>query len=370
MKLIIMKTPEFGAEVYKRLCTIVEKLEYDLTGFIAFGDEEAFKMFENYPVYPLSNINQLEWDFAVLCCNTTLMQKVLPMFEKMNIPADKIKNIWWILQQLMTKKYEDFGDKTIQDTLRYWKTHEISVFNQHMDGVKDTMNEVFIDENCGLPYILFETVEGKNHKMYYPKNGGGYFQNVEGKNYVPNILREQTPNSPHLYITGKHKVNNGDILIDAGVCEGNFALRYIDVCSKIYLFEPEPKWLEPLYYTFKDFEDKVTLVTKFVSETTKGAMITLDDVVEVQDKNIFLKMDIEGAEPGALHGARKLLLNNKVKASVCSYHNSDDALKIKSIFQKYNYRVWTSNGYMIFTYDPNIWETADFRKGIVYAENY
>lgn len=97
----------------------------------------------------------------------------------------------------------------------------------------------------------------------------------------------------------------------------------------------------------------------------------MDEIIDVpNDSHIFLKMDIEGAEPGALHGARKILLNNKVKASICSYHNSDDALKIKSIFQKYKYRVWTSNGYMVFIYDPKIWDTADFRKGIVYAENY
>ena len=81
-------------------------------------------------------------------------------------------------------------------------------------------------------------------------------------------------------------------------------------------------------------------------------------------------MDIEGAEPAALRGAKKILSTNKVKASVCSYHNAEDIIKIKSIFLNHGYRTATSDGYMVFIYDSKIWETVDFRKGIVYAENY
>lgn len=71
-----------------------------------------------------------------------------------------------------------------------------------------------------------------------------------------------------------------------------------------------------------------------------------------------------------LRGAKKILTTNKVKASVCSYHRQDDIIKIKSIFINHGYKIATSDGYMVFIYDPKIWETADFRKGIVYAENY
>ena len=101
-----------------------------------------------------------------------------------------------------------------------------------------------------------------------------------------------------------------------------------------------------------------------------GGRITIDDALpDLHGKNIFLKMDVEGAEPRALRGAKKILTNNKVKASVCTYHNADDLIKVKSIFQDYGFKTSTSAGYMIFLWDPNIWNTADFRKGIVYAEN-
>ena len=99
--------------------------------------------------------------------------------------------------------------------------------------------------------------------------------------------------------------------------------------------------------------------------------MTLDDVVNVPaGSKVFLKMDIEGAEPAALRGAKRILTANKVKASVCSYHNADDIIKIKGILQNFGYKIAVSEGYMIFVWDPKIWETADFRKAIVYAENF
>ena len=99
--------------------------------------------------------------------------------------------------------------------------------------------------------------------------------------------------------------------------------------------------------------------------------MTLDDVVnEPAGSNIFLKMDIEGAEVDALHGAQRILQNYNLKASVCSYHKKDDLWQIKSVFQKYGYETSTSEGYMIFLDGKNIWDSADFRKGIVYANNY
>ncbi|MBR2520529.1 MAG: FkbM family methyltransferase [Selenomonadaceae bacterium] len=192
-----------------------------------------------------------------------------------------------------------------------------------------------------------------------------------GEKFIANILREQEPSSPHLYIKGEHKVNAGDIIIDAGVQEGNFALKYVDICSKIYLFECEPDWIEILKQTFRDYHDKVEIIPKFLSDVTDDKNITIDDALpDLRGQKIFLKMDIEGAEPKALRGAKRILTNNRVKASVCAYHNADDCIRIKGIFRKYGYEVSTSDGWMVFVWDPNIFDTADFRKGIVYAENY
>lgn len=367
MKIIILRFPKVDPALSNKICELAEKLEYDIEGFVSFDQNETATSFRNYPIYKMMQIYDLSWDVAIYAYSDEDFETIRPRLIKLQMGTnDQFKNIEWLLKQVMIKKYEDFNDPTIQATLKWWKTHELSVFNQQL--TKDTFDKVHFDEACNLPYINFETIGGDVRKMYYPKEYAFFVLNDE--KFVPNILKEQMPTSPHLYIKGKHKINKGDIVIDAGVCEGNFALRYVDICSKMYLFEPEPIWQEPLNQTFKDCRDKVKLIPKFVSNTTGGGIITLDDALpDLKGKNIFLKMDIEGAEPYALRGAKNLLTNNKVKASVCTYHNADDLIKVKSIFQKYGYKTSTSAGYMIFTYDPNIFDTADFRKGIVYATN-
>ena len=353
------------------LFNMIEKLEYNLIGFLSDDPDKYFQTSQGYMIFPINYIHVLKFDFVLIDCYPEHLELIVANSPVLNIPKEKIKSVYWLIQQFMIKKYEDFQDPVIQETLNYWKNHDISLFNQHMENYIPTLDQVFIDESNNLPYIMFKTVEGKKRRMYFTPDYPGILDDGKGNKFIAGILREQIPTSPHLYITGNHKINYGDVLIDAGVCEGNFALHYVDVCSKVYLFEPDPDWFTPLYFSFRDCWDKVIFIPKAVSDVTQGGNITLDDSVNVpRGSHIFLKMDIEGAEPAALHGAKRILTNNKVKASVCSYHNSEDAVKIKSVFKKYNYKTWASNGYMVFVWDPNIWTTADFRKGIIYAENY
>lgn len=372
MRLLIFHTGRMGSEQYRNFFKLIEELNYNLVGFTSFDEKIFFRKMDEYTVYPPDALVLLKYD-KILIGESSLSQinDWKKRFFDIGLSEEKISSIYWILKQFMMKKYEDIADPVIQETLTYWQNHELSVFNQHIDENQHTYDEVFIDESCGLPYINFETIEGKKRRMYYPRDGSEQVKGDDGKKYIRNVLREQIPTSPHLYVKDSHKVEEGDVLIDAGVCEGNFSLRYADIVSKIYLFESDKKWLEPLYYSFKDFWDKVDFIPKFVSDSTHGSNVALDDVIDIPaGSKVFLKMDIEGAEPAALRGAKRILTANKVKASVCSYHNSNDIVKIKSLLHNYGYKTSASAGYMVFVYDPKILETADFRKGMVYAENF
>ena len=370
MRLLIFHTGNLNSNYYEKFFKMIEKLNHNLIGFTSLENKNNFNKIGDYTVYPTNSVVMLKFDKILIGEYSVENIKILrEIFINLGIPAEKISGINWLLQQVMIRKYEDIYDIAIQDTIAYWQTHELSVFNQHTENYKHTYDEVHIDESCNLPYINFQTVENKQRRMYYPR-GRNFFKGDDGKDYVKDILREQVLTSPHLYIKGKHKVDEGDILIDAGVCEGNFALRYVDICSKVYLFEPDPVWFEPLYYSFRDCWDKIEFIPKAVGENTHGNLVKLDDVVNVPvESKMFLKMDVEGAEPAALRGANKILSTNKVKASICSYHNTDDIIKIKSVFKNHGYRIATSEGYMVFIWDEKILETADFRKGIVYATN-
>ncbi len=368
MRIIIIKLPYIHEVFCEKLCGLAERLGYEIAGVVSMDLEEKLSSIKNYPVYPLNEILNLQWEAAVFACDDGVFEEIIPRMIELGIGTrEQFKKFSWLLQQLMIKKYEDFDDPAIQETLEYWKTNELSVFNQHVPENKNTGNRVFFDED--LPYIYFKMDDGEWRKMYYPREYNFFV--YRGEKFVPDLMTEQLPTSPHLYIKGEHKICAGDVVIDAGVCEGNFALRYVDLCSKMYLFEPEKCWLEPLRRTFKDYRDKVEIIPKFLAHVTQDDYVKIDDALpDLRGKNIFLKMDIEGAEPFALRGAKRILTNNKVKASICSYHNADDAIKIKSIMQSYGYKTSTSDGWMVFIYDPKIFDTADFRKGIVYAENY
>lgn len=368
MNLLIFINPEIKKN-YTKIFETIESLGHDLIGFVRLDKGKSFDKVGDYILYPAPYVQVLRYDLMLVDFYPYNATPWIDLLINAGAPPSKVKTIYWLLQQKMIKKYEDSHDKIIQETLGYWKTNKLTVFNQHLEGVEHTLDELHMDENCGLPYIIFKTVEGKDKRMYYPPGSGTKYP--DGKTYVKDVLIEQVPTSPHLYVTAEHKINDGDVLIDAGVCEGNFALKYVDVCSKIYLFEMDKKWIAPLYFTFKDYWNKVELINKPVAGSTDSGKVMLDDVVNVPvGSNVFLKMDIEGAEVGALHGVRKILQSNKVRASVCSYHKKDALWQIKSVFQKYGYQTSTSDGYMIFIDDKDIWDTADFRKGIVYAKNY
>ena len=281
MRILIFHTGSIGAEYYQKFFELLDNLNCNLIGFTSMDAQNYFNKIGNYTIYPAKSIITLKYDKILIGdINEEIINSFKEIFLNLNVPAEKISGILWILQQVMIKKYEDVQDSAIQETLKYWENHELSVFNQHTEENPHTYDEVFFDEKIGLPYINFATIENKIRRMYYPKDSEFYCKD-NGKKYVLDILREQLPTSPHLYIKDNHKVEEGDVLIDAGVCEGNFSLRYADICSKIYLFEPDKRWFESLYYSFKYCWNKVEFIPKGVSNLTSADSVTLDDAVNV-----------------------------------------------------------------------------------------
>ncbi|WP_026491286.1 FkbM family methyltransferase [Butyrivibrio sp. XPD2002] len=54
---------------------------------------------------------------------------------------------------------------------------------------------------------------------------------------------------------------------------------------------------------------------------------SIDDTPECEGAS-FIKMDIEGAEWDALHGAEKTICRNKPKLALCIYHSDEDMIRI------------------------------------------
>lgn len=142
----------------------------------------------------------------------------------------------------------------------------------------------------------------------------------------------------------------GKTLLDIGAAEGIFSLDTINFTSKVYLFECEEIWIEALSATFKPWKDKVCVINKYVSNTDHDENITLDSfLVGKDDENLFLKMDIEGAEQSALRGAKRTLtIREDISMAVCTYHKKEDARVISNDLSAMGYDTTFTFGYLFW----------------------
>ena len=116
-------------------------------------------------------------------------------------------------------------DEEIKNVLEFIdKSDNISVYN-FSPALPEKMYEAIYDNAADLYYIYFE------NKRLYMKRGYEFIVN-NGKKYVKDIWHEQDKNSPHLYEEENIIVCPDDVLVDAGVCEGNFSLHHIDHLKK------------------------------------------------------------------------------------------------------------------------------------------
>ncbi len=301
-----------------------------------------------------------EFDFDVLIvCSLYYTEIIASLENELGIEKAKIKTYQDLDREIckeIVKKYECCDDPDMKATVEAFRSGKSSFFGAYNPEYK-RFDEVFRDEE-GWPYILFQ-----DKRMYYPYDYG--FMKRDGKEVVPDILYEQAEDSPHKYFPKGYELPKDAVIIDAGVCEGNFALRYIDEASLIYLIEADARWSEALARTFSPYKDKIVLINKFLSGRDNSHEIRLDSLVE--GRVDFLKMDIEGAELEALLGAERVLRNSTAQCAICSYHRQYDEEYIKRILNSYGYTTSTSKGYVYFPYDEFMKDTLDLRRGVVYG---
>lgn len=330
----------------------------EVLGYIDNDSKKWGEYFKGKFICPPNVVNTVAFDVIIIISDIYFEAIKENLIYWYGISETVIKNRFYLLKLLLNEKYKNTQDQEIQTILTYWKTNELSVYNQYVK-LGDERHIVQWDCIENMPYIIFE-----DKRMYYPCDY--VFQEYEGRKVVVDISAEQQKGSPHRYINGDIMIENGDIIADAGVQEGNFSLRYIERVKMAYLFECDSRWIRPLQKTFEKFKDKVILCNGILGQIHGGCYTNLNNIIKTELN--FLKMDIEGAEIGALLGGKDVLMNNNVKCAICSYHKNGDEMAIKDLLNLYGYKTNTSRGYMVFYYDNNIYSSLDFRRGIVYAK--
>lgn len=121
--------------------------------------------------------------------------------------------------------------------------------------------------------------------------------------------------------------------------------------------------------TFSPCEDKVTIINKFASDIDDANNVNLDSILKSPNNNVFIKIDVEGAERKVLAGATELFDNNKIKLTLCTYHKAEDHGFFKNMFEQKGYKTETTDGYMLFPMSTWLAEAQcgkpTFRKGIL-----
>lgn len=140
----------------------------------------------------------------------------------------------------------------------------------------------------------------------------------------------------------------GESFADIGCFDGRTSADFIERCPQfnaVHIFEPDPNNLAVIRAKFEGqgkvhchpvgLGDAKTTV-RFSSSGSTSA-ITDDGDLDIQIERLdsfgidgitFLKMDIEGAELGALAGARETIRRCHPRLAICVYHQASDLWRI------------------------------------------
>lgn len=251
-------------------------------------------------------------------------------------------------------------NKEINHALNYLKKHPLCIFPDTF-----TLNyapgqvEVHKESSNGLLYVIHQ---GK--KLFFKRS----FSLEATQHCYCSLLREQDKESPHCYIDKNFEVKQGDVIFDIGSAEGIFPLSNIEKASQVVLFEEDREWLEALEATFEPYKEKVTVLTKYVSDCDDDKNISIDTFLKTYPhRPDFIKIDVEGAECSVLNGMNENLEATSTKIAICTYHKANDYDDIRHRLSARGFKVTPSRGLMIFLPELPL-KPPYFRKGLIRAE--
>jgi FkbM family methyltransferase len=239
----------------------------------------------------------------------------------------------WLKEKGITRKINGvFIRKTDKRNSKDMKESQ-DFFTQNQDRVQRVL-ELLSDEKSKK--VLNAVIKYRMYKTPIPQSLYSEYDQY----FVSDIIR----------------ISQGEVFVDVGAYTGDTIQQFMDLArkqkvryGKIIGFEPDEKnySLVSRYYGKKKGvilikkgisikEDtlffRVESATSHVVEDGNNAdysiPVTNIDSVKVCSKATWIKMDIEGAEMDALHGAEETIKRNHPKLTICIYHSDEDILRI------------------------------------------
>lgn len=188
---------------------------------------------------------------------------------------------------------------------------------------------------------------------------------------IPIVLRGRMGNVLYPFILNQYRLQRdryifeaalGDVVIDAGGCYGDTTLYFANAVGPsgmVYCYEFDSENLDVYRHNIlanPDLGARIQLVenalwsapgeemhfvvdgagTRIVPHASQAqaANTVITDTIDTMVERLgvskvdLIKMDIEGAELAALHGAQKTILRDRPKLAICIYHQLDHFWKI------------------------------------------
>lgn len=267
-----------------------------------------------------------------------VIQKVLPQNIRSRLLQSK--SIDYVNRKInvgMIKKlYKNSNDPEMGELLNYIRKSKgktISGVLVQQELVYDYLKKDIKVENDGSVHLSYVVHNGK--RMYFPKT----MSDEAIKNYYRSNLLEQDNKSAHCYFTDMSIYPEGGVFVDLGAAEGNFSLDLLDRAGHIYLFEGDENWIEALRATFSPWQDKVTIVPKYVGNKKEEKYVTLSDYFGKEKHIDVIKMDIEGAEVAVIQDNVAFFeSHDETVLVVCVYHKENDEADIKKLMPNHYFR--------------------------------
>ena len=208
-----------------------------------------------------------------------------------------------------------------------------------------------------------------------------YYSYIYSRVWKTQFYAPTYPASSSYCATELFWLNEKDHVLDCGAFDGDSAQQFLfnfPDLRYITMFEPDPILYERLNNWIQRISNKdIRAVPKavgningeigFVFENDEASRIDnkskdkviccrIDDM-EFDTPPSFIKMDIEGAELEALHGAEKTILKFRPILAVSCYHKASDIYEIPLFIKKlrYDYRVFfKKHRHMYNSFDFNM----------------
>lgn len=149
-------------------------------------------------------------------------------------------------------------------------------------------------------------------------------------------------------------MDDEEVLVELGANNGETLQDFISRCpsfKRVYCFEPDSACLDKLQEISDSYPNRINIIPKIAwdkkctlrfcdndgdgsssvreDDTAGGQLLPASSVdIEIGDAVTFIKMDIEGAELRALHGAEYHIRQFKPKLAISVYHRKEDLVAI------------------------------------------